>query len=85
VNPSIGRSHSVSTHAGARLNSPADPPHLTLGHPDAILATNVRWGGGEKRDSYTDTRVNTKKFAMRSESKQVIDVMKSHQYFWVHA
>jgi hypothetical protein len=75
----------VSTHAGARLNSPADPPHLTLGHPDAILATNVRWGGGEKRDSYTDTRVNTKKFAMRSESKQVIDVMKSHQYFWVHA
>ena len=85
INPSTDRIPPVSTCSGDRLNSPADPPHLTLGHQTTLGPLNVRWGGGEKRDSYIRTRVNVQQFAGVGYAKQVTEVMKSHQYFWVHA
>ena len=85
INLSTDRIPPVSTCAGDRLNSPADPPHLTLGHQTTLGPLNVRWGGGEKRDSYIRTRVNVQQFAGVGYAKQVTEVMKSHQYFWVHA
>ena len=62
INLSTDRIPPVSTCAGDRLNSPADPPHLTLGHQTTLGPLNVRRGGVEKRDSYIRTRVQQHAF-----------------------
>jgi hypothetical protein len=50
-----------------------------------FLAPNVRWGRGEKLDSYPYTRVKGPYIQRGLLCEAGARVMKCHQYFWVHA